>query len=422
MIQSFRVKNILSIRDEQVLNFVATSDDTYEDICLVNKGSVRLQKLNLIYGANASGKSNVLIALSWLLRFIIGKIDKEDDSYMMLAPFLLDDKSREEPTEMGLVFWVGDVKCEYSVSILEDVVQYEKMVHYPLGRAALIYERRWNRETTSSEITIGSTLKVLAKQKYVLEGQVLPHLTVLGAYKKSNIERINLFEDLYAYFSDRFLPILARDSEMVDFANKMVKKFPEVKAFITKILQLADFNISDIVLKEEIKEIPEEIWREIQQIPSLAANMPERTVTEDRLYFEHTTPNHTEELLYNNESVGTNRMYGLAAYLFFLIIDNEIMLADEIESSLHYDLLRYFISLFLMNSDGGQIICSTHSILLLDEPFVRRDSIHICRKSANGNTEVVRASDFGLRKDVSILNAYREGKLGGMPKLGGLVL
>ena len=49
-------------------------------------------------------------------------------------------------------------------------------------------------------------------------------------------------------------------------------------------------------------------------------------------------------------------MYGLAAYLFFLIIDNEIMLADEIESSLHYDLLRYFISLFLINSDGGQII------------------------------------------------------------------
>ena len=78
---------------------------------------MRLQKLNLIYGANASGKSNVLIALSWLLRFIIGKIDKEDGSYMMLAPFLLDDKSREEPTEMGLVFWVGDVKCEYSVSI-----------------------------------------------------------------------------------------------------------------------------------------------------------------------------------------------------------------------------------------------------------------------------------------------------------------
>ncbi len=69
---------------------------------------------------------------------------------MMLAPFLLDDKSREEPTEMGLVFWVGDVKCEYSVSILKDVVQYEKMVHYPLGRAALIYERRWNRKCLPS--------------------------------------------------------------------------------------------------------------------------------------------------------------------------------------------------------------------------------------------------------------------------------
>lgn len=422
MIQSFRVKNILSIRDEQVLSFVATSDDTYEDICLVDKGNVRLQKLNLIYGANASGKSNVLIALSWFLRFIIGKIEKEEDSFMMLAPFLLDDKSREESTEMGLVFWVGDVKYEYSMSILKDVVQQEKMVYYPLGRAALIYERKWNPETLSSDVTIGSTLKVLAKQKYILEAQVLPYMTVLGAYKNSNIEKINVFEELYDYFSAQFLPVLGRDSDMVDFANKMVRKSPELKEFITRILGLADFNISDIVLKEEIKEIPEEIWREIQQIPSIASDMPERTVTEDGLYFEHTTPSHKEELSYHNESMGTNRMYVLAVYLFHLILGNRIMLSDEIETSLHYDLLRYFISLFLMNSDSGQLFCSTHSLLLLDEPFVRRDCIQICRKSANGDTEVVRASDFGLRKDVSILNAYREGKLGGMPRLGGLVL
>ena len=120
--------------------------------------------------------------------------------------------------------------------------------------------------------------------------------------------------------------------------------------------------------------------------------------------------------------MGTNRMYGMATYLFLLTNLKSVMLADEIESSLHYDLLRYFISLFLLNTKESQIICTTHSLLLLDEPFVRRDSIHICRKDSAGATEVVRASEFGLRKGVSILNAYREGKLGGVPNLGGLVL
>ena len=98
------------------------------------------------------------------------------------------------------------------------------------------------------------------------------------------------------------------------------------------------------------------------------------------------------------------------------------MLSDEIEASLHYDLVRYYIMLFLFNSDDSQMICTTHSLLLLDEPFVRRDCINICRKDKAGATEVVRACEFGLRKDVSILTAYREGKLGGVPNLGGMTL
>lgn len=209
---------------------------------------------------------------------------------------------------------------------------------------------------------------------------------------------------------------------MQSFSNSIIKQNPRAKDFIVNVLSQADFNISDVIIKEEKAEIPEEIWNEVQKLSDLFDHAPERTYTEDQLFFRHSSALYSQVLSENVESLGTNRMYGLATYLLFLTKFNTAMIADEIESSLHYDLLSYFIRLFLMNSGESQIICSTHSLLLLDEPFVRRDSIHICSKDSTGATDVVRASEFGLRKNVSILKAYREGKLGGTPRLGGLIL
>ena len=103
---------------------------------------------------------------------------------------------------------------------------------------------------------------------------------------------------------------------------------------------------------------------------------------------------------------------------FLLIKQNQILLCDELESSLHYDLFTHIIKTFLVNSERGQLIFSTHSLMLLDEDFIRRDMVYFTNKNEAGATEIYRAKDFGLHKDVSILNAYRGGKLGAKPNLG----
>lgn len=419
MIQIFKVRNCLSIRDEQTLNFVATGDDTCEDFAVVKKNNVRLLKLGLIYGANASGKSNIIFALGWLIRFM-GGIYKEPQA--MHAPFLLDEDSRNRPTAMELVFYIGDIRYEYALEMADNIVLSEKLTRYPLGRPAVIFQRLWNDDTRSSEITFGSTLKLTAKQKYTLTGITKPNASVIATYILNNVDRNEVFDEVKIYLRRQILPMFARSSELELFANKLIKGIPQVKDFIIKILSQADFNISDVLIEEEKTEIPEEVWKELQHLSDYLEDTPQRIYTEDRLSFEHTALKHSERLPFGVESTGTGRMYGLAAYLFLLLKSQSVMLSDEIESSLHFDLLRYFVALFLMNSDESQMICSTHSLLLLDESFVRRDNIHICRKDSMGATEVVRASEFGLRKNTSILNAYREGKLGGIPRVGGLML
>ncbi|MDE6497996.1 MAG: ATP-binding protein [Muribaculaceae bacterium] len=421
MIQEFRVKNCLSVRDEQVLNFVASSDDTAEDYLVVSKGNVRLLKVGLIYGANASGKSNMLLALGWLIRFMGGWFDPRRTDVMQ-APFLLNEESRLQPTEMGLVFYIGDVRYEYSMVIKENTVLKEVLNRYPLGRPAMVYSRSWNEDTESSEITFGSTLKLTAKQKNTLTGVTLPHTSVIAAYINNNIERNEVFDELKKYLRRQILPVATANSKLEKFCNGLMKMIPSLKEFVIKVLSQADFNISDLTIEEQKTELPEEVWKELQSLSDYIENPPDRTLTEDMLFFEHSVLNFKQQLPIDLESAGTNRMYGLAAILYLLLHSGAVMLSDEIETSLHYDLVRYFIMLFLLNSDDSQLICTTHSLLLLDEPFVRRDCIHICRKDSAGATEVVRASEFGLRKDVSILTAYREGKLGGIPNLGGMIL
>lgn len=421
MIQEFRVKNCLSVRDEQVLNFVATSDDTAEDYMVVSKGNVRLLKLGFIYGANASGKSNMLLALGWLIRFMGGWFDARRTEVMQ-APFLLNEDSRNNPTEMGLVFYIGDVRYEYSMVIKDNIVLKEVLNRYPLGRPALVYNRTWNEETESSEITFGSTLKFTAKQKNTLTGLTVPHLSVIAAYINNNIDRNEVFDELKKYLRRQILPVATANSKLEIFSNGLMKMIPNLKEFVIKVLSQADFNISDLTIEEMKTELPEEVWKELQSLSDYIENPPDRTMTEDMLFFEHSVLNFKQQLPINLESAGTNRMYGLAAILYLLLQSGSVMLSDEIEASLHYDLVRYYIMLFLFNSDDSQMICTTHSLLLLDEPFVRRDCINICRKDKAGATEVVRACEFGLRKDVSILTAYREGKLGGVPNLGGMTL
>ena len=144
MILQFKVKNFLSIREEQTLDFTASADKTYEDYAVVKIKGVRISKLGVVYGPNASGKSNILKALAWFIFYLVASRSKKPGTGTGLTPFMMDEDSRNQNSSFELIFYIGDVRYEYSVVLNNQKIYKEELYFYPNNRRALFYERTWN--------------------------------------------------------------------------------------------------------------------------------------------------------------------------------------------------------------------------------------------------------------------------------------
>jgi len=139
--------------------------------------------------------------------------------------------------------------------------------------------------------------------------------------------------------------------------------------------------------------------------------------------FTHKTPSGTYVLDYNLESMGTQRFFGLIGFLFELLYKNRIVPIDEIESSLHIDLIIHYITTFLRNKSKGQLIfTSQNTALLKEKDILRRDAIWITERNEDGSTSLTSVSDYPVRKEHSIESIYRKGLIGGLPNLGSTLL
>lgn len=424
MILQFKVKNFLSIREVQTLDFTASADKTYEEYAVIKIKNVRISKVGIIYGPNASGKSNILKALVWLIYYVILNRPHRSNAGTGLIPFLMDKESRNQPSSFSLIFYIGDIRYEYFIEMDSRKIYKEELYFYPNARRALFYERTWVEKKSSSAITFGPLLKLTSIQKLFIESNCVANTTVLSTYRNANVEKNVEFDTVHTYLKATILPMLDKNMNLEQFANDVVRLNGESKKFICDMLGKADFNISDLYIKEENGEVTEEALDQFKQIASIL-HLPEpqnKNSSREELFFTHRTPFYTGDLSHMVESEGTNRVYGLSAVLFMLIRGNQILICDELENSLHYDLFTYIIKTFLVNSDRGQLIFSTHNLMLLDEDYIRRDMVYFANKNESGATDLYRAKDFGLHKEVSILNAYRAGKLGAKPQLGSIFI
>ena len=247
-------------------------------------------------------------------------------------------------------------------------------------------------------------MKLTATQKLFVESNCVANATVLSTYQNSNVDRNRLLDGILDYMNTQILASLDSKADIMSFANDLIKKVKNSKSFMREMLVQSDFNITGMYLKRIVpcdKGIVEEGLK-------------------DDLFFTHQTPFFTGDMNNTEESDGMLQMYSLSAVLFLLIKQNKFFLCDLLENSLHYDLLIHIIKTFLANSERGQMIFSTHCLMLMDVDFIRRDMVHFTNKNEAGATEIFRAKEFGLHKDVSILNAYRAGKLGAKPFMGSI--
>lgn len=429
MIAEFKIKNFYSLRDEQTLSFIPTNDDTSRDIYTEEVADgVSLLKIGCIYGSNASGKTNILKALDFFTQFMINDdLNKGDE--IGIVPFLLDDVSQKERTQFEMTFYLNHEKYKLNLVLDNNVIYEETLLVYSSVQPTMLYKRTYNAEKDATDIVFGGKVGLIKKSREAIEGNTFNKRTVIAAFGKSNVEksRLNL---VYEFFSQRIAPIMHPQSSLMGFTKRRItrERNGKLKKFILHFLKASDFNISDIAIHEEEVNITPEVELMIKNTSGMPEKAKEEilkkgTLRSDEMFFVHHTNNGDKELGEELESRGTKRYMGLATILYDLLVHGVILPIDEIETSIHYELLSYFIKVFLVNSKrGGQLIISTHDINLLDEDYIRRDVIWFTDKNDGGETQLIRLSTLGLHKTLSVYNAYRQEKLVDLPFLDSIYM
>ena len=424
MIAEFTVENFYSIRSTQKISFEPSSDSfMLDEYTYEVKDGVRLLKVGIIYGANASGKSNVLEAIDFF-KMLVLRVPKGRNDTTRVVPFLLDETSKTKTTKMSMSFYVNQLKYILSFELDKKRIYSETLTVYESIRPTKLYSRSYDPYTDSSVIEFGTNLKMAKKNQDTIAGNTINNCSVLAAFGNCNVGKTKL-NDVYDYFAKQVKDVLAPGMLLSGYVKRHLDKDKDgnLKKFILNFLKASDFNIEDVTLHEEEELITPELEQLIQKAPidddAKSEMLKKGKITNTELTFTHRAGNGSYELSEEYESNGTMRFLGMAVILNFLLKKNQFVPIDEVETSIHYELLSYFIKVFLANSNQtSQMLLTTHDINLLNEEFIRRDTIWFTDKDEQGETNVVRLSALGLHKNLSPYNAYKQGKLVKLPFLG----
>ena len=428
MIQEFQVQNFYSIRERQTISFVPNNDDNMRGqyVHQVADG-VELLKIGIVYGSNASGKTTLLNALSYFRSVMLDKPESKNDG-MGYYPFLLDNHSRDEHSQMQMTFWINREKYTMSLEFDNKRIYEESLIVYTSARPTTLYKRVYQSESDHTEVTFGNKVGINKATGRAIEGNTTNNCTVMAAFGQTNAHASRL-NDVFDFFLAGLQNTLSpRDSLSFDVKTELRNdKDGKKKRFLLQLLKASDFNIVDMTLDEREDSITPELETTIKSAPipeEAKIEMLKRgTIKHDDIMFMHTGEDGEYELHERLESAGTHRFLGMSIVLYYVLHENNFIPVDEIETSIHYELLSYFIKLFLANSEGSsQLLMTTHDINLLNEDFIRRDVVWFTDKSKEGATQIKRLSTLGLHKTMNPYNAYKQGKLVDLPFLGSIYL
>lgn len=421
MIASFSVSNFYSIRERQSISFIPSKDKLMEDeYCHYVNDKTKLLKIGIIYGSNASGKSNVLKAFEYFRRLML-IIPKDKAERLYHEPFLMDGNSVNKTSEMKMEIYIKGTRHVIDIVFDRYRIYSESIKIYMSNQPTLLYQREYVQESDSTVIKFGNTLKIGKAGQIAILGNTINNCSVMAAFGRSNVSS-PLLDRIFKFFLDSMPEVLSPHMTLMDYIHNKIKidTGGELKRFVLKFLKASDFNISDISVHEEEHIITPEMSGLLNAMP-ISEEIKKKIsnsgkYTSDEMIFSHQTDEGTYEIDEGLESSGTLRYMGIAIILYQLLSKDCFVAIDEIESSIHYELLSYFIRTFLMSSEGeSQMLVTTHDINLLDENFIRRDVIWFTDKDEHGTTHIESLASFGLHKNLSPYHAYRQGRLVKLP-------
>lgn len=390
MLVEFSVQNFCSIRDRQTLSLVASKDKTFLDThTLETKVSAvpRLLRTVGVYGANGSGKSNLLNALFVFQWFVTTSFSRSPQDATAHMPFAFQDNGGFDlPSEFEAIFLINGIRYQYGFRMDKSRIHEEWLLVYQTQKGQAWFERKFQPETGKDEYKFSE--KLLGAKK-VWEEATRPNALFLSTAVQLNSEMLRpIFEWITQHMSP--FHVFGKDSFSTDW-SKMLLSDSAAKNQILSFLQKCDIPVSDIHQSEN-KE----------------------------LFFQHRVGSRNFYIPFTNESLGTQRLFTLAGPILGVLQRGDLAIVDELESSLHPLLVRRLLELFhdpKVNTKGAQLVFTTHNTQLLDQSTFRRDQIWLVEKDTSEATRLVPLTEFQIRKDLSLEKAYLDGRFGAIPIL-----
>jgi AAA15 family ATPase/GTPase len=419
MVLEFAVENFRSIKARQVLSLVAEStkakSNNVFEVVLPN-GSVRLLKTAVIYGPNASGKSNLIRAFAALVSLVRSRNPGVGKRIHVYDPFRFSADSENKPTCFELTFVFEDIKYVYEIAFNERRIVQEELVYFPKGQKRAIFSRIDQPSELLHQIKLGKSFG---------NGVFDVFQNQTGINKFGTDRPHKLLTKIYNYFSQ--FDIVGSQTSIPSYSpmkrHKLlleIKGNPVLYKQLEKLIHAADAKIDGVGTYS--KEIPVSALQEgDERTFGYSSDEEEIEVALRHKVFRDGKHLGYEELPLDEESEGTKLLFWYGGLILQKLSTGGIIIVDELDNSLHPKLVKYLVMLFThpkTNPKNAQLIFATHEVTLLDRDLFRTDQIWFTEKNDWGETELFSVQDFeGVREDVPFEKWYMAGKFGGLPNL-----
>ena len=406
MIIDFTVENFLSFKESQTLSLVAQPpyDNHPSHILDTPDEKIKLLKAVVIYGANASGKSNLLSALNYLKNIVANSNKSSVGDNFSATPFLLDKQNKIAPTSFEINFFCENIRYNYIVSLDREKIHFESLSSYPKKQKRNVFTRELVGEKFVYKF--GSDLKPERLYDDISQKTLKNALFLSKAVNENSHELLPVYQ--------WFLENLSEEDSIHNVAEK-IHSNNEYKENLIEFLSLNDINIIDLNIDRQSfadllnqdKNIPTEIKEKIIEDNKNSFFYKIQTIhkdcDEDIVSFD-----------FELESRGTHKLFSLSS-LIEKTTYTKTFYVDELSADLHPLLVKNFVNTF-QNNSNNQLICVTHDTHLIDQNSLRKDQIYFVEKNPEQSSELYSLLEFKVRNDRENWESrYLSGRYGATP-------
>jgi uncharacterized protein len=453
MLIEFRVGNFRSFAEPQTFSLVASADTRHPDNC-IPFGRLRLLKSAAVYGANASGKSNLIKAIDFMWRFVLYSATAMNvGDEIPIVPFQLNPDSRGKASFFEASFVVEEVRYQYGFTATSKRVQDEWLIAYPKGRPQHLLERRFDLETGQTAWAFRGELQ---KPGMLLKERTRDNGLVLSRGAELNVAPLTT---VFLWFLQK-MSVLDLSTSPASLIERTARRLEADATFRERVLRLirhADLGISDLEVSQEQRGY---FYSGTVPASTVVGEMPTTAVISGNVFHDFTVPlvsgnvssghfissgttaafslppayairsihpsSGGDAVRFNfleAESHGTQRFFALAGLWLDALDQGALLVIDELDCSMHPSLTWKLVELFQTrdaNPNGAQLVFSTHDSTLMDLELFRRDQIWIVEKDRAGASRLSSLYDFEEkpRNNEAVQQRYLAGRYGGVPVFG----